>query len=215
MKTVRVLIADDHEVVRRGLKDVLDQATGIEVVGEAADGREAFRMACRLTPDVVVLDISMPDGDGVTTAERIREKCPEVSVIALTMHDDRANLARMLEAGAAGYVLKRAGADELLRAIRTVTEGRTYVDPVLAGLVLRRRSGEVEVSGDPRVLSDREEQVLREVAWGHGNTAIGRKLGISPRTVETYRGRIREKLGLEDRSDFVRYALRHGWLSVD
>ncbi|MBV9772575.1 MAG: response regulator transcription factor [Gemmatimonadetes bacterium] len=215
MKTLRVVLADDHEVVRTGLRSLVNSSTGMEVVGEARDGDEACRKACELRPDVVVMDVSMPVLDGAGATERLRRECPEVRVLALTAHEDRAHLTRLLEAGAAGYVLKRAAADELVRAIRTVASGGTYVDPELAGSLLRRAAqpaGAAEPAG-AELLSDREEEVLRRIAWGQSNKEIAGSLGISTKTVETYKARIGDKLGLRSRTDMVRYALRQGWLA--
>ena len=215
MSTLRVVLADDHEVVRAGLRALVDGTAGMRVVGEAGDGAEAVARARELGPDVVVMDVSMPGMDGAQATERIARECPGVKVIALTAHDDRAHLTRLLQAGAAGYVLKRAAADELVRAIRTVGSGGTYVDPVLAGALLRRSvqpfRDEADSAAEP--LSDREEEVLRRLAWGESNKEIAGKLGISTKTVETYRARITEKLGLRSRTDMVRYALRRGWLA--
>jgi DNA-binding NarL/FixJ family response regulator len=163
MNTLRVVLADDHELVRAGLRALVDAHPGMKVVGEAADGEEAVARACELRPDVLVMDVSMPKMDRAEATERIRRECPGVKVIALTAHDDRAHLTRLLQAGAAGYILKRAAADELVRAIRSVAAGATYVDPVLAGAMLRRTAlpagADPAASADP--LSDREEEVLR------------------------------------------------------
>ncbi len=210
-----MIVVDDHAVVRRGLRDVLEQAGDIKVVAEAGDGSEAVSLACEHRPDVVVVDVSMPEIDGAEATKLIRERCPEVSVVALTMHDDRVHLYRMLEVGAAGYVLKRSAPAELIRAIRTVAAGRTYVDPSLAGVVLQRNAHGRGAAPSPETLSPREEEVLRLVAWGYSNKAIGKKLGISPRTVETYRSRVAEKLGIQSRDEVVRYAVSRGWLSGD
>jgi DNA-binding NarL/FixJ family response regulator len=217
MNMVRILLADDHEVVRAGLRSLLDGSEGMQVVGEARNGLEAFRMACELKPDVAVLDVSMPDMGGPEAAEKLARECPAVRVLALTMHDDRAHLTRMLEAGAAGYVLKRAAADELVRAIRVVAAGGTYVDPTLAGRMLRTGSA-ARGTGDvpsPESLSGREEEVLRRIAWGQSNKQIAAELEISTKTVETYKARITDKLGLRSRTEMVRYALQQGWLSDD
>jgi two-component system, NarL family, response regulator NreC len=214
-RRVRVLLADDHDVVLRGLHDVLERASDLEVVGDARDGATAVRLAQELQPDVAVLDVSMPGMDGVEAATRIRRQCPDVSVLALTMHDDRGHLARMMKAGAAGYVLKRSAAGELVRAIREVAAGRTWVDPILGGYALSRRAALQNRAFSPDVLSEREEQVLRAVAWGHSNKEIAGQLQVSTKTVETYKARIADKLGLRSRTEMVRYALQQGWLSPD
>jgi two-component system, NarL family, response regulator NreC len=215
MNTLRIVLADDHEVVRAGLRTLVDSSTGMRVVGEASNGVEAIARARELRPDVLVMDVSMPKMDGATATERITRECPEVRVIALTAHDDRAHLTRLLQAGAAGYVLKRAAADELVRAIRTVAAGGTYVDPGFAGSLLRAAARPVGV--DPSLLADplseREEEVLRRIAWGESNKEIATHLGISTKTVETYKARITDKLGLKSRTEMVRYALQRGWLS--
>jgi len=213
--TVRVLLVDDHELVRAGLRSLINDTPDLRVVGEASDGSQAVARVRELRPDVVVTDLSMPGMDGAAATERIVQECPEARVIALTAHDDRAHLTRLLGAGASGYVLKRAAAEELVRAIRTVAAGSTYVDPVLAGGLLKSsvqpfRAGS-EAAGDR--LSEREEEVLRCIAWGESNKQIAAKLGISTKTVETYKARITDKLGLRSRTDMVRYALQQGWLS--
>ncbi len=217
MSDIRVVLADDHELVRAGLRALVDGCAGMQVVGEASNGAEALARARNLQPDILVMDLSMPEVDGATATERIRRECPQVRVIALTAHDDRAHLTRLLQAGAAGYVLKRGAADELVRAIRSVAAGATYVDPTLAGSLLRTVAHPFGADGraatDP--LSDREEEVLRRIAWGESNKEIARSLGISTKTVETYKARIHDKLGLRSRTDMVRYAVRLGWLTDD
>lgn len=216
MSELRVVLADDHEVVRAGLKALVDASPGLRVVGEAGDGAEAVARARELAPDVVVMDVSMPGMDGAEAAERIARECPAVRVVALTAHDDRAHLTRLLQAGAAGYVLKRAAAAELVRAIRTVASGGMYVDPVLAGSLLRRAARPALPGPDSaETLSEREEEVLRRIAWGESNKEIAARLGISIKTVETYKARIAEKLGLRSRTEIVRYALARGWLAEE
>jgi two-component system, NarL family, response regulator NreC len=206
---LRVLIADDHAIVRSGLSGLIEGAGDMEVVGEACTGEEAVRLTGSTRPDVVVMDVSMPGGDGAEATERIVADYPETRVLALTMHDDRAHLMRLLEAGATGYAIKRAAGDELLHAIRTVGAGEAYVDPLLAGTLLRP----VANGGSEDTLSAREEEVLRRTAWGESNKAIGIALGISTRTVETYKARIADKLNLRTRPEMVRYAVERGWLS--
>jgi DNA-binding NarL/FixJ family response regulator len=210
MSVLRVVIADDHAIVRAGLGSLLDTAADLQVVGEACDGAEACRLAAELAPDVLVMDLSMPGMDGVAATERVRRDSPNVHVLALTMHEDQRHLEAVMNAGAAGYMLKRADPAELLRAIRTVADGRTYVDPELAGVALRERHG-TGPAGAP--LSRREEEVLRRTAWGESNRDIAEQLGISTKTVETYKARIAEKLGVSSRTEMVRYAVQQGWLA--
>ena len=214
MTPLRIVLADDHEVVRTGLRALVESAPGMTVVGEARNGLEAVQLAGELEPDVLVMDVTMPLLDGAAATERITRDHPDVRVLALTMHEDRGHLARMLQAGAAGYVLKRAVADELVRAIGTVAAGGRYVDPILAGSVLRTatRPARSRPSAGADQLSEREEEVLRRIAWGETNKEIAQGLGISTKTVETYKARIGEKLGLRTRTEMVRYALQRGWL---
>jgi DNA-binding NarL/FixJ family response regulator len=214
MAELRVFLADDHAVVREGLKALVNAQPDMEVMGEAADGEAACAAVLQLLPDVVVLDVSMPGLSGAGAAARMRQECPQVKVLALTVHEDRGYLRQLLEAGAVGYVLKRAAAEELIRAIRTVAAGGVYLDPAMAGKVVggfvRKPSGkDVTVEGE---LSDRESTVVRLIAAGHSNKEIAGQLEISVKTVETYKTRSLEKLGLHSRADLVRYALQRGWL---
>src|SRR3954469_4694250 len=210
---LRVFLADDHAVVREGLKALINAQAGMEVVGEAADGQAALDAATRLQPDIVVMDISMPGLSGAKATEELKQACPKVKVLALTVHEDRGYLRQLLEAGASGYVLKRAAAEELVRAIRTVAAGGVYLDPSLAGKVVggfvRKPQGKGAQEGD---LSEREAEVVRLVAAGHSNKEIAGRLDLSIKTVETYKARSLEKLDLRSRADLVRYALRRGWL---
>jgi DNA-binding NarL/FixJ family response regulator len=214
MTTVRIVLADDHEIVRAGMKAMLEASRGIEVVGEARNGEEAIAQARHLKPHVVVMDLSMPVLDGAEATTRLTRELPDIKVLVLTSYADRGHLMRLMEAGAAGYVLKRAAADELVRAIRAVAEGSTYVDPSLAGNLLRNS---LTLPGSrapaPESLSDREEAVLQAIAWGKSNKEIAGDLEISTKTVETYKARITQKLGLRTRTEMVRYALARGWLT--
>jgi DNA-binding NarL/FixJ family response regulator len=217
---IRVVLADDHAVVRGGLRALIEEQPGMVVVGEAADGDAAHRHACALLPDVLVLDLSMPGVGGAEAAERIRRDCPSVRVLALTMHEERGYVTRLLRAGAAGYVLKRTAASELVRAIRAVAAGGTYVDPSLAGALLaapsRAPSPGAAASEGPGAhqseLTPREIEVLRLVARGHSNKEVGAALEISVKTVETHKANAMAKLGLPGRAALVRFALDQGWL---
>lgn len=211
---LRLLLADDHAVVREGLKTLIELEPGMEVVGEAADGEEACHLAATLRPDVVVMDVSMPRLNGARATERLKQLLPEIKVLALTVHEDKSYMRELLQAGASGYVLKRAVADELIHAIRTVAAGGMYLDPTLAGKLVGSFLGPSNhpVASEEQVLSERESSVLRLLAQGYSNKEISIQLSISVKTVETYKTRSMEKLGLESRVDVVRYASEHGWL---
>lgn len=214
MTSLRIFLADDHAVVREGLKSLIDAQPDMEVTGEAGDGNVACELVPGLQPDVVVMDVSMPGMSGAKATEQLRRTCPGVKVLALTVHEDKGYLRQLLEAGVAGYVLKRAAAEELIRAIRTVAAGGVYLDPALAGTVVggfvRKPAGKGVLEGND--LSDREAEVVRMVAAGHSNKEIAGRLVLSVKTVETYKARSLEKLGLHSRADLVRYALGRGWL---
>lgn len=214
MSKLRVFLADDHPVVRGGLKGLIDAQADMEVVGEAADGASAVRGVLDLRPDVAVMDVSMPGVGGAEATARLRAESPAVKVLALTAHEDRGYLQLLLKAGASGYVLKRAAADDLVRAIRRVAAGDTYIDPSVAGQLLpapgRARADVPKAGAD---LSDREEEVLRLIAQGHPVKQIAAQLDVGIRTVETYKARAMEKLGFKTRADVVRYAAQRGWLA--
>ena len=217
MTPIRIVLADDHAVVRAGMRSMLEAGAGIEIVGEASDGKEAIARAFELRPDVLVMDLSMPVLDGAEATVRLVRELPAVRVLVLTSYEDRGHLTRLLDAGASGYVLKRAAADELVRAIHAVADGGTYVDPGLAGSLLRNMrpaSASRDVTGAAS-LSEREEAVLRCIAWGQSNKEIAARLGISTKTVETYKARITDKLGLRTRTEMVRFALGRGWLNEE
>jgi DNA-binding NarL/FixJ family response regulator len=213
---LRVFLADDHAVVREGLKALVNAQAGMLVIGEAADGQSALDAARELQPDVVVMDISMPGLSGAKATEQLKQACPRVKVLALTVHEDKSYLRQLLEAGASGYVLKRAAAEELVHAIRTVAAGGLYLDPSLAGKVvgsfIRKPGAKEALPGTG--LSEREEEVIRLIAQGYSNKEIAARLALSVKTVETYKARSLEKLGLRGRTDLVRYALQRGWLQA-
>ena len=214
MDKLRVFLADDHMVVREGLKALVNAQPDMLVVGEADNGRAAWQSAKELKPDVLVMDVSMPEMSGAEATARLRQECPQVKVLALTFYEDKSYLRQMLEAGAAGYVLKRAAIEELVHAVRTVAAGGSYLDPTLAGKVISSYFNQDPSDGKAAggELSERESQVLRLIAWGYSNKEIGWKLNISVKTVDTYKLRLMEKLNLRSRTDIVRYALRQGFL---
>jgi DNA-binding NarL/FixJ family response regulator len=212
MNPIRILLADDHAIVREGLKALINAQPGMAVVGEAADGPTAVALTAELDPDVVVVDVSMPGLSGAQVTTQLRAARPDRKVLVLTVHEDRGYLRQLLEAGAAGYVLKRAAAAELVQALRIVAEGRTYLDPSLAGSVVDTF---VRPSAEPTVeLSEREGEVVRLIALGYSNKEIAVQLKVSVKTVETYKTRSMEKLHIRSRVDIVRYAARRGWLET-
>jgi DNA-binding NarL/FixJ family response regulator len=212
---IRVILADDHAVVRAGLKAVLGAAKDIQVVGEASNGREAIAMVERLNPHVVVMDLTMPEIDGIDATKSLTASHPAVRVLVLTMHAEDEYLVPLLEAGAAGYLVKSAADRELVAAVRAVAHGDTYVQPSAAHALARGVRGRSK-SADDRSrfehLTDRERDVLRLVARGFSAPEIGEQLFISPKTVDTYKQRIGEKLGLTHRSEYVSFALKLGLL---
>jgi DNA-binding NarL/FixJ family response regulator len=211
MSQVRVFIVEDHPIVRHGLMALLDAVEGMEVVGEASEGAAAVRQVFELRPDVVVMDVSMQGMSGTEATRQICEGCPEVQVVALTAHEDRAYLQQMMAAGARGYVLKRSAAADLVGAIRHAAAGNTYVDPVVAAKVVIG-SGQSGESPETPALSEREIEVLRQLAQGYSNKQIAARLKISVKTVETYKARGMEKLGADSRVEIVKYAMERGWL---
>jgi DNA-binding NarL/FixJ family response regulator len=214
---IRVLLADDHAVVRDGLCALINAQPGLTVIGEAASGLEAWRRACELEPDVVVMDVSMPNGGGIEATKRIATDCPNVRVLALTMHEERGYVSQMLRSGAAGYALKRSASAELVKAIRAVHAGERYVDPSLAGTLLAdaaSRPARPAEGRDPDLagLTPREAEVLRLLALGYSNKEIASTLSISVKTVETHRASGMSRLGLSSRAALVRFAMAEGWL---
>lgn len=220
---VRVVIADDHAIVREGLRALVEAQDGLTVIGEAGDGQEAWECTRELRPDVLLLDISMPGVGSAEVASRITQNCPDTRVLALTMHEERGYVSRMLRAGVAGYMLKRTPSDELVRAIRLVAAGGKYVDPNIAGSLV---SASQETSPEDqqaqreltirelmmRELTPREFEILRLMARGHTNREIGSLLDINVKTVETHKSNGMAKLGLFSRAALVRFGIGQGWL---
>jgi len=213
MKKLRILLADDHEMVRQGLRLLIDSQADMRVVGEAANGREVIQKARELKPDIVVMDLSMPELNGLQATEQLKIALPEIKVVAITANEDESYLRQLCKVGAVGYVLKRSAGDELVKAISLVAQGGVYYEANLASKALARQMTGAKSEPGAVELSEREKQVLASLAWGYSNKEIAGKLGLSVKTVETYKVRIGEKLGLRSRTQMVQYALRQGWLS--
>ena len=218
MKKLTLLLCDDHPVLRSGISAVLASHDDLEVIGQAADGEQAVKLAAELQPDVIVMDVSMPRMDGIEATARIKAARPTARILALTVHEDSDYVHRLLEAGASGYVLKRSAAEDLGRAIHSVAAGGLYLDPrvadqVLAGLRGFAGPGASGAPGQRARLSEREAQILRHLAAGFAMKEIGVKLDLSVRTLETYKARAMEKLGISSRAEIVDYALKQGWLN--
>ena len=201
-----MVVADDHTVVRSGLRLVLERAADVEVVAEAGDVEAASRAVRGHRPDVLVLDLNMPGGPSVQAIPRLREQAPGTAIVILTMQRDPVSARAALQAGAAGYVLKDAAQEELVEAVRSAAAGRTYLDPELGA----RIAATPAEAGPPDDLTPRELDVLRLLALGHTNAEIAQELFLSPRTVESYRAHVQRKTGRTSRAELVRYAAEHG-----
>ena len=216
---IRLLIVDDHAVVRSGLKLLLGEKQNINVVGEAADGDEAIRQAEALRPDVILMDLSMPHGkDGMTATEELKKLLPDIYILILTMHDDEQYLFRAIQAGASGYILKNAPHEELLTAIRYVAAGNAYLTPLATKRLMGQYIEKVkngEGADEFGSLSEREKEVLSWTAKGYSNKEIAESLIISVKTVETHKSNLMEKLGLKSRPDLIKYAMKKGLLTFE
>jgi DNA-binding NarL/FixJ family response regulator len=214
MPRLRIVIADDHETVREGLKFILNAQPDMEVVAEADDGYAAVERVAALLPDVVLMDVSMPHQNGLKATEILKQRCPQVKVLTLTRHAHDGYLQQLLRAGASGYVLKQSRSVDLLQAIRAVAGGGTYLDPTVAASVI----GDFTHRGTPSRstpdigLTPREDEVLRLIAWGYSNKEVAAQLDLSVKTIETHKTNAMHKLGLQNRIEIVRYALLQGWL---
>jgi DNA-binding NarL/FixJ family response regulator len=215
MSEIRVLIAEDHETVREGLRLIVDTQADMQVCGEAGNGRDAIRLAQELIPDVLLMDISMPELNGLKAAAKLKRVAPAIKILTLTRHTDEAYLKELLEAGVSGYVLKQSQASELLRAIRAVASGGNYLDPSMTGKVFGNYVGKrAKPRGETRgsQLSDRESESLRYIALGYSNNEIAEKMDISVKTVEAHKANALRKLNMRSRIDIVRYAILQGWM---
>ncbi len=216
MTKIRVLIADDHAILREGVRALLRLTDDIEVVGEAADGRSAIEQTRALDPDVVLMDIAMPGLGGIEAALEIRKLGVRSKVLVLSQYEDREYVRRLLKAGVAGYVLKKSAGSQLAEAIRAVHRGGLVLDPEVARTAMEDRGPAAPADADPyEALTDREKQVLKLVAEGHSNKEVADVLGISVKTAMSHRERVMEKLGLHNRTELVRFALRKGVIRVE
>lgn len=211
---IRILIAEDHEMSRQGLRMLLEAQSDFEVCGEAPDGREAIRLALELIPDIVLMDISMPELNGLLAAAKLKRVAAGIKIITLSRHTDMAYLNEMFDAGVSGYVLKQSDSNVLFLAIRAVVKGDNYLDPAVTDKVLVRYSRGAKLRGDTQAdeLTEREQEVLRGIAWGLSNKEIAEKHDLSVKTVESHKAHAQRKLNITSRNEIVRYAALKGWL---
>ena len=214
IKKIKVLVVDDHPVVRKGLQSCLANRENLKVVGEAADGAEAIQQVKELDPDVVLMDINMPGMDGLQVTETLRKDSPRTRVLILSVHDTRDYVMRIVKAGARGYILKDAPPDELVRAIEAISNGEAYFSPSVAKIALNQYVAEADTNDPLTRLSDREREVLVEIAEGRSNKEIASNLNIGVRTVETHRERIMRKLDIHSVAGLTKFAIAHGMVSL-
>lgn len=230
MDTIKLLLVDDHDVVRTGLRSFLETQPGFEVIAEAKNGLQALEKAREAQPDIALMDITMPDMDGMEATRQLKKMYPECQVLVLTVHADKQYFMKMLSVGASGYITKQAAADELVAAIKAVAAGHVYLQPTLArwlledyqqlakGIIFPAPDGNNERGKDViglEILSNRERQVLELIGEGLNNHDIGKRLGLSPKTIARHRERIMKKLNMHSRTELVKFAIRTGLISLD
>ena len=216
MKQIRILLADDHTIMRNGLRLLLERQPGFQVIGEAADGRETVEMTDTLHPDVVILDIAMPNLNGLEAARQIASKLPSIAVVILSMHSDESYVLRALKAGARAYLLKDSAESDLIAAIKAVTEGKAFFSPAISKMLVDdyvRRLQQRGVDDSYELLTTREREILQLLAEGKSNKDVANLLNLSPYTVETHRGNIMQKLNLHSVPELILYAVRKGVIS--
>jgi DNA-binding NarL/FixJ family response regulator len=214
----KVLLVDDHALFREGIRALLATEPDIEVVGEAADGKQAIELAAKLSPDIIVMDLVMPGMNGMQAAQQLHTEYPDIKVLILSMYDDDEYVCQILKAGASGYVLKRAASDDLLRAIREVEKGGSALHPTVAAKLIKdyvRRAKSTEQRNSGSVLTARESEVLTLIAEGHTNQQIADMLGLGRKTVDTHRTNIMRKLDLHEVTALVKYALKRGLINLE
>jgi DNA-binding NarL/FixJ family response regulator len=217
MKAIRVLLAEDHTIVRKGLRALLADEPDIEVIAEAEDGREAVQMAQQSLPDVVLMDLSMPGLNGLEATRQIKRRVPEVKVLVLTRHANEEYVFQILRAGASGYVVKKAAPAELVSAVRAVSRGDSFLSPAISRTVIEEyvRQAEAMVQDSYEQLTDREREVLQLIAEGHSSREIAERLTISEKTVRTHRANLMDKLDLHSTAELTQYAMRKGLVCLD
>ncbi|MCJ7777086.1 MAG: response regulator transcription factor [Sedimentisphaerales bacterium] len=215
--SIKILLADDHKITRQGLRSLLEKEPDMEVVAEAEEGRTTVRLAREHLPDVVVMDVTMPDLNGMEATRQIRAELPNVKVIALSMHSDNLFVSEMLKSGASGYLLKDCAFEELARAIHVVVDGKTYLSPAISGVVVDEYLHHLTKTESPgsKVLTDREREVLQLIAEGNSTKQVALKLHISVKTVETHRRQIMSKLNIHTIAELTKYAIRQGLTSLE
>jgi two-component system, NarL family, response regulator NreC len=215
---IQVLLVDDHTIVRKGLRALLDAEPNITVIGEAETGREALKQAHELLPDIVLMDISMPDMNGAEATRQIRHRLPSVKVLVLSMHADEEFVFQLLRAGASGYLIKKTATEELILAIKTIFQGHSFLSPAISTTVIDayvRRAGEMTAEDHYEILTEREREVLQLVAEGHTSREISERLHITTRTVDTHRANLMAKLGIHTVAELTKYAIRRGIIALD
>ncbi len=218
--TIRILLADDHKIVCDGLKALLEKQPEMEIVAQAANGREAVKLADEHRPDMVIMDVAMPDLNGLEAMRQILSIHPKTKVVALSMHADRRYVTGMLSAGASGYILKHCAFEELVRAIHTVQSGQVYLSPAIAGIVVQelarpKEAGTRRPLPTVQTLTSREREVLQLISEGHSAREIAGRLHLSVKTIETHRRQIMEKLGIHSVADLTKFAIREGLTSLE
>ena len=214
MSKIRVLLIDDHALMRDGIRALLDLQDDIEIVGEASEGKEAIKKARELVPDVVIMDISMPEMDGLEATRQIKKKNPSVKVLVLTQHDNREYILSTIKSGSDGYLPKRALGSELVAAIRAIHQGHSFLYPTAAGILLEDYRRQVEKEPYDR-LTEREREVFRLIADGHTSREIADMLFISLKTIHNHRAKIMEKLNIHNKSELIKYAILKGLITID
>jgi two-component system response regulator NreC len=217
MGNIKVLVADDHTILRQGIKALLDNQAGIEVIGEAKDGREALELVERLLPDVILMDIAMPGLNGLEATRRIKKKFPGIKVLVLTMYTNEEYVFQILNAGANGYLVKETAFQDLISAIKAVYRDEAFMSPSISKKVINRYTQRVRKANDPTcdILTTREREILQLIAEGSSSKKIAEALFISPKTVETHRTHIMDKLNIHNRTDLIKYAIRTGIVDID